>query len=202
MKKKYNSEKNSMEQVIFDPLVKEMEANMVLKHRIVPFYDEVDRDSIFKALYWIDKLVMLDEKEGIKRPIEIVIDSYGGYCYHGLSLISRIKELIDKDYEIITTCRGVAMSMGSAILMAGSKRRAYRYGTILIHQVSSGHMGEVQTLREGLKESERLWDLLQSLIIKDTKITKEQLDDITVRKFDWILTPEQALELNVIDEIL
>jgi ATP-dependent protease ClpP protease subunit len=92
--------------------------------------------------------------------------------------------------------------MGSAILMSGSKRRMYRYGTVLIHQVSSGSYGEVQTIQEELVESQRLWTVLKELIKQDTNITEEQLVDITNRKFDWILDSKQALELKVIDEIL
>jgi ATP-dependent protease ClpP protease subunit len=193
---------NSLDFVPIDPLVKDMEAAYVLKHRIIPLYDEVTRESIFKVLYWLDKLVDMDKKTNTKEPIEIAIDSYGGYCYHGLSLISRIKQLIDEGYEIITTCRGVSMSMGSAILMSGSRRRMYRYGTVLIHQVSSGSYGEVQTIQEELVESQRLWTVLKELIKQDTNITEEQLVDITNRKFDWILDSKQALELKVIDEIL
>ena len=193
---------NSSEMVYQDPVIKEMEVNYVLKQRVIPLYDEVTRESVFKCLYWIDKLVALDKIKGTKESIEIQIDSYGGYVYHGLSLISRIKSLIAEGYEVIGICAGVAMSMGSAILMACSTRKMYKYGTILIHQVSSGVMGEVQTLKEELEESQRLWRLLQDLIIQDTKITQVQLDDITTRKFDWILNSEQALALNVIDQIL
>jgi ATP-dependent protease ClpP protease subunit len=202
MKNKYISEKNSMEQVLYDPLIKEMEANMVLKHRIIPFYDEVTRESCFKTLYWIDKLVSIDEKEGIKRPIEIAISSYGGFCSHGLSVCSRIIQLRKQGYEVITTVRDVAYSMGAMILLCGSKRRAYIYSDILIHQVRAGAYGEIQTMREELEDSERIWMLLQKIIKENTSITQEQLDDITLRKFDWVLTPEQAIELNVIDEII
>lgn len=193
---------NGMDFIPQDPLIKEMEANYVLKYRTIPLYDEVTRESIFKCLYWIEKLVSMDKLKGTKEPIKIQLDTYGGFCYHGLSLISRIKSLIDEGYEVVGICAGVAMSMGSAILMACSTRRMFRHGTILIHQVSSGSYGEVQTIREELKESERLWRVLQDLIIEDTNITQEQLDDITSRKFDWILDSKQALELKVIDEII
>ena len=76
---------NSSEMVYQDPVIKEMEVNYVLKQRVIPLYDEVTRESVFKCLYWIDKLVALDKIKGTKTPIQIQIDSYGGFVYHGLS---------------------------------------------------------------------------------------------------------------------
>lgn len=193
--------KNS-EQLFTDPIQKEMEVAYVTKFRTVPLYDEVTRESIFKCLYWIDKLVALDKKEGVKRPITLQLDCYGGYCYHGLSLISKIESLVEEGYEIIGICAGVAMSMGSAILNVCSTRKIYRYGTILIHQVSSGCSGEIKKIEEELEESKRLWRVLQDLYLKRTKISQERLEEIYNSKIDWILDSKEALELGVVDEII
>lgn len=190
------------EQFFIDPVQKEMEVAYVTKFRTIPLYDEVTRESIFKCLYWLEKLVTLDKKEGVKRPITLQIDSYGGYCYHGLSLISRIESLIDDGYEIIGVCAGVAMSMGSAILNACSVRKMYRYGTILIHQVSSGSHGEIKKMEEELEESKRLWTVLKDLYLKRTNISEDKLDEVYRCKLDWVLDSKQALELGVVDEVI
>ena len=55
------------EQFFIDPVQKEMEVAYVTKFRTIPLYDEVTRESIFKCLYWLEKLVTLDKKEGVKR---------------------------------------------------------------------------------------------------------------------------------------
>lgn len=185
-----------------DMVQKEMEVNYVLNFRTIPLHSEIDRESIFKCLYWIDKLVSMDKAKGTKEPITIQISSYGGYVYHGLSLISRIESLIDDGYEVIGVCVDVACSMGSAILNACSRRKMYRYAMVLIHQVSSGSYGTYMTMKEDLNETNRLWEVMKEQYIRRTKITKEQLEDITVRKFDWILDANKALELGVIDEII
>jgi ATP-dependent protease ClpP protease subunit len=185
-----------------DPILSEMESKYVIKYRIIPLYDEVTRESMFKCLYWLEKLVNMDKQTGTKQPITIQIDSYGGYVYHGLSLMSRIEKLIEEGYEIIGICAGVAMSMGSMILNVCSTRKIYRYGTILIHQVGSGTYGKYQEMKEDLDETKRLWDLSQKLYLKRTKLTQEQLDDLTVRKLDWHIDAETALKYGIVDEII
>lgn len=193
--------KNST-QIFIDPVMKEMEVAYVTKFRTIPLYDEVTRESIFKCLYWIDKLVALDKNEGVKRPITLQIDCYGGYCYHGLSLMSKIESLIDDGYEVIGVCAGVAMSMGSAILNVCSTRKMYRYGTILIHQVSSGSYGEIRKMEEELEESRRLWTVLKDLYLKRTNISEEKLDEVYKCKLDWVLDCNEALKLGVVDEVI
>lgn len=185
-----------------DPVLVDMEVKYVTKFRTITLHDEVTRESMFKCLYWLEKLVAMDKVEGTKRPITIQISSYGGYCYHGLSLMSRIEKLVEEGYEIIGVCVDVAMSMGSAILNVCSKRQIYRYGTILIHQVSSGSWGKYQDMKESLEETKRLNDILMNLYLKRTKLTREQLEDLIVRKLDWYISAEEALEYNIVDEII
>jgi ATP-dependent protease ClpP protease subunit len=43
---------------------------------------------------------------------------------------------------------------------------------------------------------------MKEIICKYSKITDEQLEDIKTRKHDWYFTPQQALELGVVDKII
>ena len=72
----------------------------------------------------------------------------------------------------------------------------------MCHQISTGGYGTIQDLKEGQEESERLWKVFKQIIIKNTKITDEQLENIRTRKFDWYMDAETAFELGVIDEIV
>lgn len=194
--------KNDSSVQYVDTVSKEMEINLANKKRTVCLHDEVDRNSIFKCLYWLDKIVDNDKKLGTKKEIYISLDCYGGYCYHGLSLISRIEQLRDEGYTIIGINKGVCCSMGSAILNVCSKRVMYRYSMVLIHSVSSGMYGTSQQLQESLDETNRLWKILKELYLKYTNIPEEKLDEIVQRKIDWTLSPEEALKLKIVDEIL
>jgi ATP-dependent Clp protease protease subunit len=188
---------------VYDKFLDEMKMNAALRDRRIFINEDITENSMFKACYLLDRLVQLDKHDGIKRDIEIVIDSYGGYIYHGLNLISKIESLREKGYKIITTVHSVAMSMGFMILICGSERRAIKHSRIMCHQPYSGlWYSTLQDMEESVDETKALWIRLKELITKYTNITDEQLEDIKSRKFDWFMWSEEALELGVIDQII
>lgn len=180
----------------------EMKVSSALKRRRIYLSDEVERETIFDVLYFLDKLRDIDLKLGTKEDIEIIVDSYGGTIYNGLALVSKIEQLKDEGYNIIITVSAVAMSMGFMLLICGSKRQSYRYATILAHQPSCWNCGTLKDLEDGVAETRRLWNLMKKLILKYTKIPESRLDEIKEKKQDWILTPEECLEYGVIDKII
>lgn len=191
-----------MSYVYPDRIQEEMKLNSALRDRRIFISDEIDRESMFKACYLLDRLAELDRKEGKKRDIEIVIDSYGGIIYHGLALISKMISMQKNGYNIIATVNSVAMSMGFMILICASRRRALEHSRLMCHQPNSGTWGTLQDMEESLEETTALWNRLKKLIIDNTDITNEQLEDIKTRKYDWFMWSEEAKKLNVIDEII
>lgn len=186
-----------------DRFIDEMKMNSALRDRRIFISEEVDRESMFKACYLLDRLVEIDKNDKKKHDIEIVIDSYGGACYHGLALISKIESLREKGYKIITTVNSVAMSMGFMILLCGSVRRGLKHSRIMCHQPSSSiWYASLQEMEEDVQETSAIWERMKELIIKYTNITYEQLEDIKSRKFDWFMWSEEALKLGVIDQII
>ncbi|MED3562264.1 ATP-dependent Clp protease proteolytic subunit [Bacillus xiapuensis] len=188
--------------VYHDRFLDEMKMNAALRDRRIFISEEVDRESMFKACYLLDRLVELDKQDDKKKDIEIILDSYGGYIYHGLALISKIISLREMGYKIITTVNSVAMSMGFMILLCGSERRGLKHSRIMCHQPSSASWGTLQDMEESVEETQALWDRMKELIIKYTNITNNQLEDIKSRKYDWFMWSEEALKLGVIDYII
>jgi ATP-dependent Clp protease protease subunit len=74
--------------------------------------------------------------------------------------------------------------------------------TPLYHQVSSGAIGTAKEIEEKVVEIKRLQDQLESIVKEKTDISKKKLREIFDTKKDWYMTSEEALELNVVDEIL
>lgn len=185
-----------------DRFLEEMKISSALRDRRIFISEEVDRESMFKACYLLDRLVELDKQDKIKKDIEIILDSYGGYIYHGLALISKIEYLREIGYKIITTVNSVAMSMGFMILLVGSERRGLKHSRIMCHQPSSSTWGTLQDMEESIEETQALWKRIKELIIKYTKITDSQLEDIKSRKYDWFMWSEEALKLGVIDKVI
>ncbi|MGM7720506.1 ATP-dependent Clp protease proteolytic subunit [Metabacillus sp. Hm71] len=193
---------SEMSYVYPDRFLEEMKINSAMRDRRIFISEEVDRESMFKACYLLDRLVYIDKQEGTKKDIEIVLDSYGGHCYHGLALISKMISMRENGYRIITTVNSVAMSMGFMILLCGSFRQGLRHSRIMCHQPSSATWGTLQEQIESVEETNAIWDRMKELITKYTKITYEQLEDITKRKYDWFMWSEEALELGVIDKVI
>lgn len=185
-----------------DRFLDEMKMNAAMRDRRIFVNEEINENSMFKACYLLDRLVQLDKVEGTKKDIEIILDSYGGYIYHGLALISKIESLREKGYKIITTVNSVAMSMGFMILLCGSERRGLKHSRIMCHQPSSASWGSLQDMEESVEETQALWTRMKELIIKYTHITDSQLEDIKSRKFDWFMWSDEALKLGVIDKII
>jgi len=185
-----------------DKIIEEIKINSAVRDRKVYINEEVDRDSMFKAVYFLDRIVALDKKTNTKENIEILINSYGGSIDQGLSLMSKIEELKDNGYKIITTVQAVAYSMGFMFAIIGSERRMYRFATLLAHQPSCWLGGTLKEIEDEVTNLKRMWNLMKIIILKYTNIPESKLDEVKKEKQDWILTAEQALELGCIDKIL
>jgi len=185
-----------------DKIIEEMVLNSALRDRKVYFNSMVDRESVFKAIHLLDRIVSLDKKQGTKEDIEIVLDCEGGIIYFGLALISRILQLRENGYRIISTVNSISMSMGFIIGIVATHRRALKYSTLMMHQPSSGSWGKLQDMQEDIEETNRLWQIMKEITVKYTDITNEELEDIKQRKQDWYMDSNFALSKKCIDEIL
>ncbi|HYM53987.1 MAG TPA: ATP-dependent Clp protease proteolytic subunit, partial [Solirubrobacteraceae bacterium] len=104
--------------------------------------------------------------------------------------------------DIATMCVGVAMSMGSLLLAAGSKgkRAALPNSRILIHQPSAGFEGQSTDIeihaREILKVRERIDEIYAEHTGRPTEEVRRDMER------DRFFTAEQALDYGLIDKVL
>ena len=175
--------------LFFDKQVNQSSINALSKDII----DISEHDEYLKKIYEAHDLIYKP------KPIKIYIDSYGGYVYQCFGLLSVMERSQTPIHTIVTGC---AMSCGFMMLICGHKRFAHKLSTPLYHQVSSGAWGTVKELEESVEESKRLQKTLESIVKEKTGITKKRLREILETKKDWFMTAEEALELNVVDEIL
>lgn len=183
-------------------LINQMKLSLVLNQRKIFLYDEVTEDSVFECIYYLYKLMDIDNHTGEKSPIDIYINSNGGYVADGLTLISLIEHMKDMGYEINTINMGRAFSMGFVIAICGTHRKAYRYSRYMAHDGSAGCFGKIQEMEERLEENKQMSKIMFDIIIKYTSITSEQLNDWKERKLDKFFSAEELLELKGVDEIL
>jgi ATP-dependent Clp protease protease subunit len=143
------------------------------------------------------QLMYLDSVES--TDITMHIDSPGGSVKSGLSMVD-VMDYIRCDIRTVNT--GMAASMGSVLLGAGTKgkRSSLRFSRTMLHQSSGGYEGNIQdaeiSMKEWKKINEVLFDLLGGYCGKTTKqVMKDASRDL------W-LDAKEALEYGIIDEIV
>ena len=131
--------------------------------------------------------------------ITMHIDSPGGSVKSGLSMID-VMEYVKCDIRTINT--GMAASMGSVLLGAGTKgkRCSLRHSRTMLHQSSGGFSGNIQDAEIDWKEWQKINEELFVLLGEYCGKTAEQVKEDAKRDF-W-LTSQEAVEYGIIDEII
>ena len=143
------------------------------------------------------QLMFLDNLDN--KDITLHIDSPGGSVKSGLSIVDVI-DYVSSD--IITVNTGMAASMGSVLLGAGTvgKRSSLPHAKVMIHQSSGGAEGHIMdaeiTWEEWKKTNQILFELLGSYCGK----TAEQV--IKDANRDMWLTAEEAVNYGIIDNVI
>ena len=187
-----------------------------MKEKAVTLFDRIEPRTVEATLRKIVEINMEDEQyvkdgklwandnavDGVTFPlipIRLYLSTPGGNCYDGLALYDAI-ESSKTPVEVV--CSGKVMSMGIIVVLASPVRKAYRNTTFMIHQVSGMNFGTLQDMKDSVEESERVNNLLFDIIRKKSKVTKERLDEVAKQKEDWFFSAEEALEMEIITEII
>jgi len=143
------------------------------------------------------QLMFLDNLE--KKDITLHVDTPGGSVKSGLSIVD-VMDYISSD--IVTINTGMAASMGSILLGAGTKGKRFtlRNSRVMLHQVStgaSGHIHDVQlAIKEGVKYNDLLFKMLGEYTNKDPKQVMADADR------DLWMDAEEAVAYGIVDSII
>lgn len=179
-----------------------------LRYRKVYVNTEFTRESIFIILNQIDDIIRADKINNVKKdklePIHIYIDSYGGCLHSYFMLASKIRELQKRGYKFYTYSMGRCMSAGFYTLILGDKRFAQEYTSLMVHDQRAFEYGyrTVRDKRIEVKQWEKEWNRLKNIIFEYTDITDEEIEFYVERGLDWDMDANEALKLNVVDEII
>ena len=143
------------------------------------------------------QLMYLDSADNL--PITMHIDSPGGSVKSGLSMVD-VMQYIKSDIATINT--GMAASMGSVLLGAGTKgkRSSLRFSKTMLHQTSGGAGGNIQDARINFQEWEKVNKILFELLGEFCGKPAEVVEKDATRDF-W-LSAEEAVSYGIIDEVI
>ena len=167
----------------------------LLKERIVILSEEVN--SVTASLITAQLLFL--EAEDPDKDIQFYINSPGGSVSDGLMIYDTMR-LIKPDIQ--TICMGMAASMGSVLLSAGTKgkRCILPNAEVMIHQPLGGAQGqatEILIAADHIKDTRvRLNQILADNCGKDLETLMKDTDR------DHWMTAKETLEYGIVDKIL
>ncbi|CAN5665699.1 ATP-dependent Clp endopeptidase proteolytic subunit ClpP [soil metagenome] len=167
----------------------------LLMDRIV-FLGTPINDSVANVI--IAQLLFL-QADNPEKDIYIYINSPGGSVYSGLAIYDTMKFLT---CPVNTYCMGIAASMGSFLLSAGTKGKRYALpnSRIMLHQPSGGTQGTAADIEIQAKEILYLRERLNRIYADNTGQPPEQVNEDLDR--DRFMSPEEAKEYGLIDHVI
>jgi ATP-dependent Clp protease protease subunit len=167
----------------------------LLKERIIFLGTPIDSEV---ANVVVAQLLLLDSQSS-EQPINLFVNCPGGEVYAGLAIYDTMQYI---RAPVHTNCVGIAMSMGSVILMAGEKghRVALPNSRVMIHAGSAGFRGNTPDLEVQAREVLALRDILEGIYARHTGHAPEKLRRDMER--DNFMNPDEALAYGLIDRVV
>jgi ATP-dependent Clp protease protease subunit len=167
----------------------------LLKERIIFMTGQVN-DAMASLI--CAQLLFL-ESENPTKDIFIYINSPGGVVTSGFAMYDTMRYI---RCDVSTVCIGLAASMGSFLLMAGTKgkRIALPNAKIMIHQPSGGYQGQASDIEIHAREILATRRRLNEIYVKHTGQDIKVIEDAMER--DRFLTAEEAQEFGLVDEVM
>ena len=139
------------------------------------------------------------EADNPNKDIAFYINSPGGVVTSGLAIYDTMQYIRP---DVSTVVVGQAASMGSLLLAAGvpGKRFALPNSRIMVHQPSGGVQGQATDIEIQAKEILALRARLNDIYVRHTGQDLEFIEEAMDR--DKFLTPEEAKEFGLIDEVV
>jgi ATP-dependent Clp protease protease subunit len=167
----------------------------LLKDRIIfigtPINDEIASAIVAQLLF-----LQMDDP---KKDIHMYINSPGGVVTGGMAIYDTMNYLT---CDVSTYCIGMAASMGTVLLAAGTKgkRFALPNSRIMIHQPSGGATGQASDISIAAREIIRWREKLNEVLAERTGKTSDEIKKDSDR--DFYMSAEEAKTYGLVDEVM
>lgn len=169
----------------------------LLNDRIIMLSDQVSDAS---ASVVVAQLLFL-ESQDTEKDISLYINSPGGSITAGMAIYDTMQYI---KCDVSTICIGMAASMGSFLLAAGTKgkRLALPNSEILIHQplISGGLSGQCTDIKIHSDHLVRTRQKMNEMLAANTGRPLEQIQADTER--DNYMTAQEAMEYGIVDKVI
>jgi len=167
----------------------------LLKDRIIfigtPINDEIASAIVAQLLF-----LQMDDP---KKDIHMYVNSPGGVVTGGMAIYDTMNYLT---CDVSTYCIGMAASMGTVLLAAGTKgkRFALPNSRIMIHQPSGGATGQASDISIAAREIIRWRERLNEVLADCTGKTSDEIKKDSDR--DFYMSADEAKNYGLVDEVM
>ena len=173
------------------------------EHRIYDFTDEVSERSCEAAMKTLSQWRRLSDRE----PITIRFSSPGGSVINGLALFDYITDIRQSGIAVTTIAYGYAASMAAILLQSGDVRIVGPNAHLLIHEISTVHVGKLTEIEDQQKFTRQLNERLFGILADRAKrsaapkpMSRSQIE-LRAKRKDWWVGPEDAVKFGFADRI-
>jgi len=139
------------------------------------------------------------EKKDPDKDIIMYINSPWGEVYSGMAIYDTMQYV---KCDVVTICTGLAASMGSMLLVAGTKGKRYMLpnSRVMIHQPLSGAKWQITDMQIAVEEWLKLKKLLTGIMSERTGQAYDKVAD-DMERDNW-MSSQDALDYGIVDKIL
>lgn len=167
----------------------------LLKDRIIILGTPVN-DAVASSI--VAQMLFL-ESEDPEKDINFYVNSPGGVVSSGLAIYDTMQYV---KCDVSTTCVGMAASMGSLLLTAGTKgkRNVLPHARVMIHQPLGGVQGQASDIEIEAQEIVRIKRTLSQILADHSGQTIDQIIKDSDRN-KW-MTAQEAFEYGLVDKVV
>lgn len=132
-----------------------------------------------------------------ERNVEVVINSPGGSVFEGLTIFNALQAIKDR---VTTRVDGLAASIASVIALAGSKVRMAKSALMFVHNPSGVVMGPASEMRKTADALDKIRDSIAGIYADKTGADAGSM--ATLMDEDTWLTASEAKAFGFADELV
>ena len=169
--------------------------NRLYRERILFLGQEIN-DEIANQI--IGVMLYLDSEDNTK-PISLYINSPGGSVTSGFAMFDTMRHIKS---EVSTINVGLAASMGSFLLMGGTKgkRLALPHSRTMIHQPSGGAQGQASDIKV---EAEQILSIRERVVNYYSQLSGQPREKVRMDiDRDTFMSAEETLKYGLIDRVI
>lgn len=139
------------------------------------------------------------EKKDPDKDIIMYINSPWGEVYSGMAIYDTMQYV---KCDVVTICTGLAASMGSMLLVGGTKGKRFMlpHSRVMIHQPLGWSRGQITDMQIAVEEGVKLKEILTRIMSDRTGQAYDKVASDMER--DRWLSSDDALAYGIVDKII